>query len=375
MSFFRRFVNAIGTGGGSEVSRMFGGGGARRSRPNRVLQEWMQLGYDPAAFEEAGGTNNPNNPHDPRYSDTGFDGVFDEFGFTRGLPGSHIAPDVQLRANRIAMRRNDSLVQQGQSAATTVLNSGLENLQSYRPGGAEALLSPYYQSIAQIEFQGALERRADAPDLMFNYDKQQRKSAEKAAERAGYIGAIGQLAGTVLGGLAGGAIAGRPSSAGGSGPLVPGGEGVQTFAGGQAGQLVPGGGRFTPLQAGQSVVGAFAAQAGQLLPGGGGGKGIAPGGGPVPGGPAPGGPGGGPAPGGGGGGGGQPQGAPGGGGGGTFGPPVGPIGMPATTAMATRFGVDPSILQAVLRRTSLRNPNIANEYSGRFALLLGSEVS
>lgn len=297
-----------------------------------------------------------------------------DLGFSDILPRSRVAPDIQFLANRAAAERNDRLMRQALasgrrdfSAARGALMSGVENMQTYRPGGAAAMASPYYQGIAntlmtQADFnlRGAAARRQEAPDLMFRYDEQVRKSAEKEAKRASTFGMLaggataiaGFASGNPLvgaGGLAltanaaqqqpdvptapsfatGGGIQGLEAGAGtpgvGTAPAtVEGGVGVAPaqMGGAQTGYAMAGGAAFPgsggvgamPMGAGPTAVTSSTGAAGAPPPStavGGGGSAPAPGGG---GGAAPAGPAGGP------GGGGRPApGAPGG-------PPVGQLG-------------------------------------------------
>lgn len=346
-----------------------GGSGRSNSRPGRVQQEWIDMGWDPTQFEEAGGQQNRSNPYDPRYNLDSL-GIYDERGDVRGLPGYHIAPDVQLGHEMAVGRFNDRLAARAGQQAQAALQSGISNLQAYRPGGAAAMLSGLYQGRAQAAFTTAQMRRRDPLNLMFRYDERVRKSAERQAKTASIIGAVGSLVGTVAGAALGGRFGLAPTVNIGSSPSVPGGEGTQVFPGGQGGALVPGaqslsmtpgagggeslggvpgGGEFmgAPERAAlqESLMRVSSPQGGgsgrkSMAPqGGGGGPAPGPGGGPAPGGPAPG-PGGPP-----------PQGPPAPGGGPAPVPPQ-PLYGPAVADVSRDMAIDPGLLVAMVRASS-----------------------
>src|SRR5574338_1289439 len=258
--------------------------------------------------------------------------ALDELGYSGGLPGSDIAPEVQLMAEAKAARRNLALARQGLSQGMNALQAGQETLSSYRPGGAAALTSGLFQSQADLAFRGALAQQQEAPDLMFRYDERKQKSAEAKAKSAALTSGLISLAGTAIGaGLTaatGGAAApvalglsfggqgnpnqypqpiGPPGSDSVSNPGQPPQIGPPT-----AQQAAQGGGGQAAGWNNVDFQGMYnAVQRG--VSGGGGGGGIQSTGGPTPGGPSPG-------PGAG-----APQGAPGGGGGK---PQAGPSGAP-----------------------------------------------
>jgi len=172
-----------------------------------------------------------------------------EMGYSRHLPGKRIAAQVQYQAERRAAERNQRLMEQGLAAtkartteAGGALQQGLGLLQSYRPGGAAALASPYYgQMASQIYGQGGREAdiyagmRQEAPDLMFAYRDAARKSQNRMAKRGQWM----SLAGSVIG-AAGSALSGAFAAGGrwaGGGKDAPTGD---AKAGGGFGFSMPG---------------------------------------------------------------------------------------------------------------------------------------
>ncbi|MBP9804292.1 MAG: hypothetical protein KBE22_05230 [Candidatus Accumulibacter sp.] len=359
------------------VSRLFGGkSGRSKSRPGRVQSEWDRISLQPGQFDSSGGPP----------TDLADSGIYDEFGFTRGLPGSHIAPDVQYGAEQVVTRRNDQLMAMGGQQAAAALTSGVENVQRYRPGGAAAMLSGYYQGLANTYLTTASARRTETPNLMFRYDEKVRKSAEEAAQKAGLISAGSSLIGGVLGmlipgaglagpaaavgGAVGGAMAGMQASntTGYSAPIgppqAPGaqGGGIQQQGGGQQAQ----GGAGAP-QAGLPIGPPLGPQG-------------APAGGPqgpktAPGRGAPGGPSGGmqgPPQAGDGGQGGQKQMA---GGGLSYLPPTGfPSPGPATSTLASRMGHDPAYLSAMMQQIGGTDTRWVAPFQARLNLLLQQDA-
>lgn len=130
-----------------------------------------------------------------------FGGV-DELGFPdqgKNPPGE-IADQVQLLAERTVARRNARL----DDDALAALQGGLGNLQSYRPGGAAAMASPYYSQMAQV----LQNSKTSAPDLLYNSRLDAQRKASKAARQASNMqiaGAVIQAAGMVLAPATGGA--------------------------------------------------------------------------------------------------------------------------------------------------------------------------
>lgn len=253
-----------------------------------------------------------------------FDQFFDENGqWNNLLPGERLAPQVQAIAERVNAGRNQQLLRdaisrgQGNFAdAQGALNNGLQNLQTYRPGGAAAMTSGLYQSQAQSSisqadfgFRGAVAQQQSAPDLLNSTREKAIADAKGAAEKAGLY----QLGGAVIGGAAAGFAAGGPVGA-----VVGGvGAGVASYAQNQ------GAGDRAAAQARSQMDPAMASN---VMPGGGGG-GLSPAPGVIRGG------------GGGGGGGGIP----GGGGGGSGGPAGGPGGGPGGGGAAQGFGSGPGM--------------------------------
>lgn len=374
MGFFDSLVRGIALG--PAAAFMGGSSGRSNSRPGRVQSEWDRISNQPGQFDSSGGP--PTNLADS--------GIYDEFGYTNGLPGSHIAPDVQYGADQVVTRRNDQLMARGGQQAQAALNSGLENLQSFRPGGAAALLSPYYQSMANTYMQTAASRRTEAPNLMFRYDEKVRKSAEESAQKAGMIqGGLG-LVGTALGALVSGG-ASLPVSmalnAGGSqstgNPALatqqPGLSNVDTSYGPQAagGQQTP-----TPMpqqgppqQGGGFDRGGYPGTGQKSYGGGGFGNARGP--------QAQGGPGGG-------GGGGGPQGGP-EGGGAPGGPGAGAAGAggggmvrypaagPVSDHLATQMGVDPGLMAGVMAQVNDPEPNFSRVMHARLSLIMARDSS
>lgn len=327
------YLGALGRGLFKKKNR-----GARHRA--QVAQEWANIGVDiPGGTPwslDAGG-----NPTGKDFFERGINAL-DELGYSGGLPGSDIAPEVQLMADAKAARRNLALARQGLSQGMNALQAGQETLSSYRQGGAAALTSGLFQSQADLSFRGALAQQQEAPDLMFRNDERRRKSAEAKAKNAALTSGLIGLAGTVLGA---GLTAGAAINAGSPPPVAlglnfagtqgnpnqymepigpPGGNSVSQAGPGLAPRVGPptaqqqaasdGGGGVNVQQWGQQAAGGAGVGGGGTIqsaggPQGGGAGGPAPR--PVPG-PVPG-----PAPGGG-----KPQGAPGGGAGG---PTAGPM--------------------------------------------------
>lgn len=130
-----------------------------------------------------------------------FGGV-DELGFPDSgkNPPGEIADQIQLLAERTVARRNSRLDQD----ALAALQGGLGQLQSYRPGGAAAMASPYYSQMAQV-LQGS---KTSAPDLLYNSRLDAQRKASKASRQASNMqiaGAVIQAAGTILAPVTGGA--------------------------------------------------------------------------------------------------------------------------------------------------------------------------
>lgn len=129
-------------------------------------------------------------------------GGVDSLGFpTSGKnPPAEIADQVQLLAERNVAQRNAGLNQDAFSA----LQGGLGQLQSYRPGGAAAMASPYYSQMAQV----LQNSQTQAPDLLYNSRLQAQQKAKKAARQASNMqiaGAVISAAGAVLAPATGGA--------------------------------------------------------------------------------------------------------------------------------------------------------------------------
>lgn len=352
-------------------SQLIGKGRGDSGRTQRYMQK---------AYENLGSSGQIGYRGDGVYDySQALNGVqFDQFGFTNQLPADLIAPEVQLRANQIAAQRNDRLLTEGTANAQLALRSGLGNLASYRPGGAAALLSPYYQQMASTYFQGAVARQQEAPDLMFRYDERMQKRAEARAKQAGLVQAIGSLFGQAAGAIAGGAAGGASGAA--TGPAAIGANVASSAAslpqqgGGSAMSLgIPGAGGggivgqpVSAMQAGSGQQ--FTGGQKQLAPGAAGPQGGPQGGGQGPqgapqGGGGPGGPG--------------PQGAPKSGSGA---PPAGPVSGapvgPATQSLADASGGsgNPGLFSALLRRAFSTQPNIAHEFQARLSFIMARDT-
>lgn len=139
-------------------------------------------------------------PYDPyAYRDwTG--GKMDEFGFTEQIPGHNWAIQRQLEADKITRQRQEQFMQ----GSTNALREGLGNLQTYRPGGAASLLSPYYQNISQSL--AARARMQYSPDLLELWRWNQAHRARKAAKRNNVFSqvlGVAQAATSSVGAIAG----------------------------------------------------------------------------------------------------------------------------------------------------------------------------
>lgn len=188
-------------------------------------------------------------------------GGVDSLGFpTSGKnPPAEIADQVQLLAERNVAQRNAGLNQDALSA----LQGGLGQLQSYRPGGAAAMASPYYSQMAQV----LQNSQTQAPDLLYNSRLQAQQKAKKAARQASNMqiaGAVISAAGAVLAPATGGAslLASTAINAGinaagkngsqsgndGSSSALFGGPGNQNIVGGQGQQGQQGGQQGQPGQ-------------------------------------------------------------------------------------------------------------------------------
>lgn len=387
-SFFGRLASAIGTGGLSEWGRLIGGGGGGGNRRQQnTYNEYTALGWDPSKFNAAGGWGNPNNPYDPSLN-LADSGIYDQFGFTRKLPGPNTAAEVQHGGEIVAARHNDLLARTAQQNAIATLGSAVENTQVYRPGGAAALLSPYYSNLAQTYMTTAQMRQQQAPDQMFRYNEEVRSREANATKRAGTINAITGLVGAGIGAITGGAFSPRVSLGGGAadtggaaGEAAGGAAAGAAFGGGAASgpssgiaggvmQGIQGGGFGTPLVPPVQLTGGNGplgpTTGGGVAPQAGGAPGGQPGAAGQPGAPgAPGAPG---TPSGGGprtGGGAGPS-AAGGGGGGFTGTPVGPV----TDMTARQMGVDPAVLSSFV---APHRPDVGSEFAARLALIMARD--
>lgn len=125
----------------------------------------------------------------------------------RFLPGSEIAPHMQMQAERAAFERNEGLMRE----AFGTLRGGLNEMGTYRPGGLSAMQSPYYSNMAQTLLAG----REEAPDLMHEVRKDAARKARKAAGKAGALSFAGKAIGTIA------AIAAAPVTGGASLMALP----------------------------------------------------------------------------------------------------------------------------------------------------------
>lgn len=238
-----RGAAAIYTGGLTEYARMAGdsGKGSRR-RGAAYDQEMAQVADDQGHFK------------------------LDQYGYTPVEPGKHVAYQAQYASNAYIAARNAAI----RADALHTLQSGLGNLEQYRPGGAAALASPYYSNMAQLLMNSQLE----PPDLMGQVRKESQQNANRQARNAMYA-QIGQglltVAGAAIGGPAGAAVgAGLGQAAGadfangkGTAPIPQALNEPNTQQGFQFGQTQPGYfGQGSPGQAGPVGQGDPQAQAG-----------------------------------------------------------------------------------------------------------------
>jgi hypothetical protein len=279
MPDYGKMAKGVYTRGGSSVIE---GLRKKKKSPRRRYHEaWRDMNI--MSPEEMGRGTESWDP--AKWSEQARAGV-DEYGFPITLPSAETAGEMQMIADRQTMIRNDQLMREAlgkgdilYGAGQGALQSGLMNLQTYRPGGAAALTSPYYTGMAnlyasQADFglRGAAARRTESPDLMFRYRDAARKDAADAAKRSGLVQLVAGVGGAVIGGAMGGP----------AGAMVGGGIGGQI--GQQAGPNVPGvpqslqGPGVTPLTppgGGEGVSGTGGAPTG----GEGGATGATPGGG------------------------------------------------------------------------------------------------
>lgn len=122
-------------------------------------------------------------------------------GEISGPPGAvpqEVGLDVQARHEMGVWNRRNAL---GASASHWA-QGALGLLQSYRPGGGAALESGIYGQLAGIDLQRA--QMLQPLDLLGGYREEQARKARRATEKAGYVSAIGSLAGGLLGAAMGG---------------------------------------------------------------------------------------------------------------------------------------------------------------------------
>lgn len=116
--------------------------------------------------------------------------ILDDQGYTPTLPGKEVAVQAQYGSEKFIAGRNAGL----RRDALASLRGGLGNLQSYRPGGAAALASPFYSQQADV----LMNSQQDVPDLLHDV----RADAQAKADRARRIGQAIQVGATVIGAAA-----------------------------------------------------------------------------------------------------------------------------------------------------------------------------
>lgn len=209
---FNQFAST-GLPGLEEWLMQFGGQGHRQTQS---LQEFYDLGVE--GLEQTPGTQPGFRPTNSNF--------LDELGFSEGLPGKYSAPLVQYLSQKKVAQRNQKLREQAQGLLRGVTIQGqnaLETLGAYRPGSAAQLASGAFQLTAQGlqgEAQGLYGQQTEAPNLMFEFDRESAKQAVRSARRAqtnqlvgAGITAIGSLFGG-WGAAAGAALGNRAGSSG-----------------------------------------------------------------------------------------------------------------------------------------------------------------
>lgn len=150
------------------------------------------------AFQDEGLYDDPNWAARQRGAGSHFEGQMDDFGYMDILPHETFALTAQLRANRRAEMRNQQLSDQ----AMRTQREGLGNLQTYRPGGAAAMTSGYYNNLSQM----LIGKQTQAPDLLGRYREHRERKARKRADKMALMSAgAGSLANQGLSQVAGGA--------------------------------------------------------------------------------------------------------------------------------------------------------------------------
>lgn len=151
-------------------------------------------------------------------------GRLNELGFWDTMPGANIGPEAQYESEAAVARYNQRLGY----AANEAMRQGALNMQSYRPGGSAAMLSPFYQGQANT----LLSMRTEAPDNTFRWRAVQADRAAKAARRTQLL-STGISAAAMLGSAAIGALAPAGAAAGGVGAAIGGAaQGLGTALGG-----------------------------------------------------------------------------------------------------------------------------------------------
>ncbi len=214
----------------------FRGGGKSRRRNKSLARQRTE-------YEKQGvRTTGRYNEFDPDQAM----GALDEFGFTKTRPGRHIAQEMQHLANRKVTARNVGIA--GESRDMLLGQQKL--LESRRPGGAMAMLSPLVRDAARMN----LERRTAFPDLLSSVRQNAIHRANKAAKDAATLAAIGgvvQTVGTAMGaGAGGGGAAGAAAAVappgGAAAPAVIGGGPASSAAAATEGTVVGGGAGAAP---------------------------------------------------------------------------------------------------------------------------------
>ncbi|MEE9145969.1 MAG: hypothetical protein V3U27_01040, partial [Candidatus Tectomicrobia bacterium] len=196
----------------------------RRKHYRQASEDWERLGV--SEYDEKGAPTDPD----------AIMGALDELGYSKFLPGRWTGQEVQFQSGKKVARRNEMIT--GESRDMLLGQQRL--VESRRPGGATAMMSPLVSQAASIN----LQRRTVAPDLLSRVRDAELHRARKAASDAqtkqligSVIGAAGAIGGGAIGGPAGAAVGGAAGRA--IGGAVAGGGGAGGGGGGQGGAGQP----------------------------------------------------------------------------------------------------------------------------------------
>jgi len=167
------------TGGGYAFLTNQGNGVPTTSPTQGSLQEWLAQGLSPEELSMQPGVMGGFSPNNMEF--------MNELGFPETLPGPETAPLIQFLSEKTVAQRNQSLGRQ----ATGVLTSGLNSLQAYRPGGAQALLSNTYGQLAN----SYLAQQTQAPNLLHSLEMMMYGQSMSQAKKSGRQSFYGQAAG------------------------------------------------------------------------------------------------------------------------------------------------------------------------------------